>query len=167
MSNPGDMDVEEQRFMEKEGIMTNLKQTSSIGLAASTMVVATFFATALLLLRPSFAPLVTQIGITQGSVPQWFGPVFGIGAILLAVIAFVMSWKQRSFVVAGLLAVSGIVYMIPGLIALVVLNFPASLFPGPIVSVILGLVMFGLGMAKAITTAMTPVVTVTNYGGLE
>jgi hypothetical protein len=29
MSNPGDMDVEEQRITEKEGIMTNLKQTLS------------------------------------------------------------------------------------------------------------------------------------------
>ena len=145
--------------------MTNLKQILPIGLAASTMVVAIFFATALLLLRPSFAPLVAQIGITQGTVPQWFGPIFGIVAILLAVIAFVMSRKQRSFVVAGLLAVSGIVYMIPGLIALVVMNFPASLFPGPVISVILGLVMFGLGMAKGITTALSPAVKVTSHPG--
>jgi hypothetical protein len=143
--------------------MTNLKQTLSIGLAASTVVVATFFATALLLLRPSFAPLVAQIGITPGTVPQWFGPVFGIGAILLAFAVFTVSWKQRSFTVAWLLAVSGIVYMIPGLIALVVLNFPAFIFPGPIVSVIFGLVMFGLGMAKGIRTALTPTVRVTSY----
>jgi hypothetical protein len=143
--------------------MTNLKQTLSIGLAASTMVVATFFATALLLLRPSFAPLVSEIGITQGTVPQWFGPIFGIGAILLAVIAFVVSWRQRSFMVAGLLSISGIVYMIPGLIALVVLNFPAFLFPGPVASVIFGLVIFGLGMAKGIRTALTPAVRVANY----
>jgi hypothetical protein len=167
MGNPGDMDIEEQRFIEKEGIMTNLKQTLSIGLAASTMVVATFFATALLLLRPSFAPLVAQIGITPGTVPQWFGPVFGIGAILLAVTTFTVSWKQRSFTVAWLLAVSGIVYMIPGLLALDAVNFAVFLIPGPIVSVIVGLLIFGLGAAKGIRTAMTPVVTVTNYRGLE
>lgn len=147
------------------GIMTNLKQTLSIGLAVSTMVVATFFAASLLLLRPSFGPLIAEVGITQGTVPQWFGPIFGIGAILLAVIAFVVSWKQRSFMVAGLLAVSGILYMIPGLIALVVLNFPAFLFPGPIASVIFGLVIFGLGMTKGITTALTPAVRVTSYPG--
>jgi hypothetical protein len=167
MSNPGDMDVEEQRFIEKEGIMTNLKQTLSIGLAASTIVFATFFATALLLLRPSFAPLVAQIGITQGTVPQWFGPVFGIGAILLAFAAFTVSWKQRSFMVAGLLAVSGIVYMIPGLLALDAINFAVFLIPGPIIAVIVGLLIFGLGAAKGIRTAMTPVATVTKYGGLE
>jgi hypothetical protein len=147
--------------------MTNLKQTLSIGLAASTIVAATFFATALLLLRPSFAPLVAQIGITQGTVPQWFGPVFGIGAILLAVATFTVSWKQRSFMVAGLLAVSGIVYMIPGLLALDAINFAFFLIPGPIVAVITGLLIFALGAAKAIRTAMTPVATVTNYGGLE
>ena len=167
MSNPGDMDIEEQRFIEKEEIMTNLKQTLSIGLAASTMVVATFFAAALLLLRPSFAPLVAQIEITPGTVPQWFGPVFGIGAILLAFAAFTVSWKQRSFTVAWLLAVSGIVYMIPGLLALDAVNFAVFLIPGPVVSVIVGLLIFGFGAAKGIRTAMTPVVTVTNYGGLE
>ena len=161
------MDVEEQRFIEKEGIMTNLKQTLSIGLAASTIVVATFFAIALLLLRPSFAPLVAQIGITQGTVPQWSGPVFGIGAILLAVATFTVSWKQRSFMVAGLLAVSGIVYMIPGLLALDAINFAVFLIPGPIVAVITGLLIFGLGAAKGIRTAMTPAATVTNYGVLE
>jgi hypothetical protein len=161
------MDVEEQRFIEKEGIMTNLKQTLSIVLAASTMVVATLFAIVLWLLRPSFAPLVAQIGITQGTVPQWFGPVFGIGAILLAVATFTVSWKQRSFMVAGLLAVSGIVYMIPGLLALDAINFAVFLIPGPIVAVITGLLIFGFGAAKGIRTAMTPVATVTNYGGLE
>jgi hypothetical protein len=145
--------------------MTNLKQTLSIGLAVSTMVVATFFATSLLLLRPSFAPLIPEVGITQGTVPQWFGPIFGIGAILFAVIAFVVSWKQRSFMVGGLLAVSGIVYMVPGLIALFVLNFPASLFPGPVASVIFGLVIFGLGMAKGIRTALTPALSVTSHPG--
>jgi hypothetical protein len=147
--------------------MTNLKQTLSIGLAASTMVVATFFAIALLLLRPSFAPLVAQIGIIQGTVPQWFGPVFGIGAILLAFAAFTVSWKQRSFTVAGLLSVSGIVYMIPGLLALDAINFAVFLIPGPIVAVITGLLIFGFGAAKGIRTAMTPLATVTNYGGLE
>ena len=147
--------------------MTNLKQTLSIGLAASTMVVATFFAIALLLLRPSFAPLVAQIWITQGTVPQWFGPVFGIGAILLAFAAFTVSWKQRSFTVAGLLSVSGIVYMIPGLLALDAINFAVFLIPGPIVAVITGLLIFGFGAAKGIRTAMTPLATVTNYGGLE
>ena len=144
--------------------MTNLKQTLSIGLAVSTMVVATFFAISLLLLRPSFAPLIPEVGITQGTVPQWFGPIFGIGAILLAVATFAISWKHRSFTVAGLLAISGIVYMIPGLIALVVLNFPASLFPGPVVSVIIGLFIFGLGAAKGIRIALTPAaVSVANY----
>jgi hypothetical protein len=145
--------------------VTNLKHVFSVGLAAATVVVSLLFSTGLLLLRPSFAPLMAEAGVTSGTVPTWFGPVFGIGAILLAVGTFTVSWKQRSFTVAGLLAVSGIVYMIPGLIALVVLNFPAFLFPGPVASVIFGLVIFGLGMAKGIRTALTPALSVTSYLG--
>jgi hypothetical protein len=69
--------------------------------------------------------------------------------------------------VAGLLSVSGIVYVIPGLLALDAINFAVFLIPGPIVAVITGLLIFGLGTVKGIRTAMTPLATLTNYGGLE
>jgi mannitol-specific phosphotransferase system IIBC component len=64
-----------------------------------------------------------------------------------------VSWKQRSFVVAGLLAVAGIIYMIPGLVALASINFAVIVFPGPILGVLFGLAVFGLGAAKGIGTA--------------
>ncbi len=73
------------------------------------------------------------------------------GAIPLAVAALVVSWDQKSFLVAGLLAASGLTGMIPGLIATGYLS--VILFPGPILGVIVGLVILGLGMAKDITTA--------------
>ena len=57
--------------------------------------------------------------------------------------------------------------MIPGLLALDAINFAVFLIPGPIVAVITGLLIFGLGAAKGIRTAMTPAATVTNYGVLE
>jgi hypothetical protein len=76
-----------------------------------------------------------------------------IGAITFAVAAFVMSWNQRSFVVAGLLTASGIILMI---LPLANMNF---VIPGPIIGVAVGLAIFGLGVAKGIRTARTAVVT--------
>ena len=69
--------------------------------------------------------------------------------IALAAAAFVVSWKQSSFVVAGLLAASGIVLMI---LPLSNMNF---VFPGPIIGVVVGLAVFGLGMTKGIKTSRT------------
>jgi hypothetical protein len=66
--------------------------------------------------------------------------------IVLTAAAFVASWKQRSFVVAGLLAASGIILMI---LPLANMNF---VFPGPIIGVVVGLVIFGLAVTKGIRT---------------
>jgi hypothetical protein len=68
-------------------------------------------------------------------------------AITFAVAAFAISWNQRSFVLAGLLAASGIILMI---LPLANMNF---VIPGPIIGVIVGLVILGLGVAKGIRTA--------------
>jgi hypothetical protein len=68
-------------------------------------------------------------------------------AIVLAAAAFIVSWKQRSFLMAGLLAASGIILMI---LPLANMNF---VIPGPIIGVIVGLVILGLGVAKGIRTA--------------
>jgi hypothetical protein len=76
-------------------------------------------------------------------------------AIGLAAAAFVVSWKQRSLLVAGLLAASGIILMILPLAALA--NTAVIVFPGPILGVIFALVIFGLGVAKGIRSA-TPTV---------
>ena len=65
--------------------------------------------------------------------------------------AFVVSWKQRSFLVAGLLAVSGLVSLIYGLIATGF--FAVIVFPGPILGVVIGVWIIGLGMAKGIEAA--------------
>lgn len=78
-----------------------------------------------------------------------------ISAVALAAAAFVVLWKQRSFAVGGLLAASGIILMIPALMATGYLA--VIVFPGPILGVIFGLAIFGLGMAKGIRTARTAV----------
>jgi hypothetical protein len=74
------------------------------------------------------------------------------GAITFAIAAFVISWKQRSFLVAGLLTASGIILMI---LPLANMNF---VIPGPIIGVVIGLVILGLGVAKGIRTARAVVV---------
>jgi hypothetical protein len=69
------------------------------------------------------------------------------GAITFAIAASVISWKQRSYLVAGLLIVSGIILMI---LPLANMNFA---IPGPTIGVIVGLVILGLGLVKGIRTA--------------
>ncbi len=69
------------------------------------------------------------------------------GAITFAIAAFVISWKQRSYLVAGLLAASGVILMI---LPLANMNFA---IPGPIIGVVVGLGILGLGVVKGIRTA--------------
>jgi hypothetical protein len=135
--------------------MTNLKHVLSVGLAAATLVVVLpFLQGVLLLVVPGFASLVVQAGLAQ-VLAAWFGPVVPISALALAAAAFVVSWKHRSFLVAGLLAASGIIFMVPSVIATE--YFAVIEFPGPILGVIFGLAILGLGVAKGIGTARAPV----------
>ena len=76
-----------------------------------------------------------------------------ISSIGLAAAAFAVSWNQRSYLMTGLLAVTGAIYMIPGLQALASINFAVIVIPGPILGVIFGLVIGGLGAAKGIETS--------------
>jgi hypothetical protein len=112
---------------------TNSKLLLAVGLAGAT------FAFVL-------ANTVSGVVLRTGLVPE-----LGIGAIPLAIAALVVSWNQRSYLVAGLLAASGIIGMIPGLIATGYLS--VIVFPGPIYGIIYGLGIFGLGAAKGIRTA--------------
>jgi hypothetical protein len=140
--------------------MTNLKHILSVGLAAATLLaVLPFFVGGALLLLPGLAPLIVQVGIVPGTGPAWFVPVVPISAVGLATAAFVVSRKQRSFLVTGLLAASGVLLMIPSLIATGYLT--VIVLPGPILGVIIGLGIFGLGVAKGIRTARAPVAAAT------
>jgi hypothetical protein len=113
---------------------TNSKSALAVGLAAATI--------ALVLTLVVGGPAVMQgAGVAMA---------FVISAIALAVAAFIVSRNQRSFLVAGLLAASGAILMIPGLIATGYLS--VIVFPGPILGVIFGLVIFGLGMVSGIRT---------------
>ena len=89
------------------------------------------------------------LGSPAGVAAGGLAAVVVYSVIALAAAAFVVSWKQSSFVVAGLLAASGIVLMI---LPLSNMNF---VFPGPIIGVVVGLAVFGLGMKKGIKTSRT------------
>jgi hypothetical protein len=121
--------------------MTNSKLVLSVGLAAAALVL----------------DLTNLIGgLVVGSYSVLHGlphQVLGISTVVLATAAFIISWKRRSFPVAGLLAATGVIGMIPGLIALANVNFAVIVFPGPISGVIYGLGILGLGVAKGIRTA--------------
>jgi hypothetical protein len=122
--------------------MVNSKLAISVGLAAATL--------ALVLTNVLGGPALLQSAGLAATVV--------ISAIALAVAALIVSWKQRSFVVAGLIAASGIILMIPAIIATG--YFAVIVFPGPILGVIFGLVIFGLGVAKGIRMAKMATLTV-------
>src|SRR6266516_4184521 len=90
-------------------INMKLQRRLSVGLAAATLVVAVlFFAGSVLLNESWFAALVMQTGLTLES----FVAVFATSAIGLSTGAFAISWTQRSFLGAALLAASGVIFMI-------------------------------------------------------
>lgn len=100
----------------------------------------------------TFALVLTNTLATVQILMAGLGAVFGISAIALSVAAFVLSLKKRSYVVAGLLAAGGIIYTMPAVTALG--DFSVIVVPGPILGVLFGLLIFGLGAAKGARTAM-------------
>jgi hypothetical protein len=88
-----------------------------------------------------------MLGSPAGFAAGGLAAVVIMGAIAFSIAAFVISWKQRSYLVAGLLTASGIILMI---LPLANMNF---VIPGPIIGVIAGLMILGLGVAKGIRTA--------------
>jgi hypothetical protein len=116
--------------------MTNSRLVLAVGLAAATLA---FFLT----------NAIGGLALLRTAGPG-LAPVLGIGAIVLATAAFAVSWKQRSLLLAGLLAASGVTGIIAG-----VINtgyFAVIMFPGPILGAIIGVVIVGLGVAKGIET---------------
>jgi hypothetical protein len=113
----------------------NTKLALAVGLSAATL--------ALVLTNVLGGPALLQsAGLAAAIV---------ISAIALAAGAYALSSKQRSYAVAGLLALSGIILMIPAIIATG--YFTVIVFPGPIIGIIFGFVIFGLGVAKGISSA--------------
>ena len=123
--------------------MTNLKHVLSVGLAAA----------ALALVLPNLVGGIAVLGLAVGT-------ALNITAIALSAAAFAVAWRQRSYLIAGLLVAAGAIYMIPGLVALASINFAVIVFPGPILGVIFGLAILGMGVVKGMRTARAEAVVV-------
>lgn len=93
-----------------------------------------------------------MLGSPAGMAAAGLAAVVVMGVIPLATAAFVISSKQRSFLVAALLAAGGVILM---MLPLANMNF---VIPGPIIGVVVGLAILGLGVAKGIGMASIAVV---------
>ena len=113
--------------------MTHPRLVFAVSLAAATL--ALFLA-------------VIAVG---GALRAGLAPWPGIAVVVMATAAFVLSRDQGSFLVAGLLAASGVVGLVYGLVSTEFLT--AVTFPGPVFGVIVGLPVLGLGVAKGVETA--------------
>jgi len=116
--------------------MANSKFVVGVGLSA----------TALALVLPNLVAGITVLGLTLGM-------TLSITAIAVSTAAFAVSWNQRSYLIAGLLTATGVIYMIPALVSLASINFAVIVFPGPILGVVFGLIILGFGVAKGVRTA--------------
>ena len=88
-----------------------------------------------------------MLGSPEGMAAAGFAAVVLMVVIPLAAAAYIVSWKQRSFLVLGLLAASGIILMI---LPLANMKF---VIPGPIIGFVVGLGIVGIGVAKGIRMA--------------
>lgn len=98
----------------------------------------------------TFALFVAVIAV-GGALRAGLAPWPGIAVVVMATAAFALSWERGSFLVAGLLAASGVVGLVYGLVATEFLA--AATFPGPIFGVLIGLPILGLAVALGVNTA--------------
>jgi hypothetical protein len=113
--------------------MTSAAGRMAVALAAATLV--------------TFLTTIAMGGALQAGLAPWPG----IAAVVMAMAAFVLSGQQGSFLVAVLLAASGVVGLVYGLATTEFLA--AATFPGPVFGVIVGLPILGLGVARGVATA--------------
>lgn len=133
---------------------TSTKHIVSVFLATATLaLVIPPVVESLNFVLPSFRALLAQIGIVTGSEAIWIPPVFGTTATVLGISAFIVSWRQGCYLTTGLLVASGIIYTIGSL--LTTLYLIGLVIPGPILGVISGLGMLGLGIARVVRAQIT------------
>jgi hypothetical protein len=97
------------------------------------------------------ATIAIIINTLLGLPPTQVRLLFAGTGILLAAAAFGVSWGRKSVLISVLLLISGILLTVNETIYTI--NFSILVIPGPIIGVILGLVVLGLGIAKSISTA--------------
>jgi hypothetical protein len=97
------------------------------------------------------ATIAILINALLGISPTQVRLLFAGTGILLAAAAFGVSWGQKSVLISVLLLIGGALLSVNETIYTI--NFSILVIPGPIIGVILGLVVLGLGITKSISTA--------------
>jgi hypothetical protein len=133
----------------RRGRKPAMKGTQKSG-KSTTAVTDVRLALAVALAAATLALFVGVIAV-GGALRAGLAPWPGVAVVVMAMAAFVLSGKQGSFPVAALLAASGAVGLVYGLVATELLA--AATFPGPVFGVILGLPLLVLGVAKGVATA--------------
>jgi hypothetical protein len=110
--------------------MADARTTLAVGLAAAMLIV--------------FVLVIAMGGALRAGLAPWQASSFAA----LAVSAFAIPRERRSFVVAGLFAMSGAVGIAYALIRTEFLT--ALSFPGPVFWIILGVPILGLAVAEAV-----------------
>jgi hypothetical protein len=82
--------------------------------------------------------------------------VAGLISLALSVAAFVVSWRQPSYLVTGLLSAAGIIYTVH--LAPFLGDHTVMAFPGPVVGLFFGHAILALGVAKGIGSIQTRLV---------
>lgn len=113
--------------------MTNPRAVLAVSLAAATLIL--------------FVAVIAVGGALRAGLAPWPG----IAVVAMAIAAFVLSREQASYPVATLLAASGMVGLVYGLVATEYLR--AATFPGPVFGIIIGLPILGLGLARGVQAA--------------
>src|SRR5437867_13060512 len=113
--------------------MAKSRYVLAVGLAAATLALVVINAI-------GNVAVVLKVGPT---------PVLSLAAIGLATAAFVMSWKQRSFLVVGIFVASAFFFMWPALTAMDY-SFAVIVFHGSLLGVVFGILIFGLRLVRGI-----------------
>lgn len=113
--------------------MNDSRRVLAVSLAAATLAL--------------FLAVIAMGGALRAGLAPWPG----VAVVVMATAAFVLSGEKGSFLVAGLLAASGLVGLVYGLVATEFLA--AATFPGPVFGIIIGLFILALAMAKGVQSA--------------
>jgi hypothetical protein len=105
------------------------------------------FVLAVSLAAATLALFVAVIAV-GGALRAGLAPWPGVAVVVMATASFVLSGRHGSFLVAGLLAASGVIGLVYGLVTTEFLA--AATFPGPVFGVIIGLPVLALGVAKGV-----------------
>jgi hypothetical protein len=95
--------------------------------------------------------MVLAVIAMGGALRAGLAPWPGIAVPAMAAVAYILARGEGSVPVAALLVASGAVGLVYGLVATELLT--NATFPGPILGVVVGLAVLGLGVAKGVETA--------------